>query len=216
MKKYNELIERYKIGGFIEKIKTHLSEYNGKLILKTSASKYRKSDGEFLETDMLIKCYVDYSSTYWIGVLAHEYAHFLQCIKGNGFWVKFQNAMFENIDDLEDIFTKKPNKIINKTLRKKISRSIINMELDCDKQAIKLINKYKLPVDKKEYIAKANVILYKYLYWAEHGIWPDFLDKKTGKTASYKNIGTTRLLSQDKYKSTNDIPRKLFYIFREN
>ena len=27
--KYDELIEKYKIGGFIEKIKTHLSEYNG-------------------------------------------------------------------------------------------------------------------------------------------------------------------------------------------
>jgi hypothetical protein len=87
------------------------------------------------------------------------------------------------------------------------------MELDCDKQAIKLINKYNLPVDKKEYIAKANVILYKYLYWAEYGIWPDFLDKKTGKTASYKNIGSTRLLSQDKYKNIKNIPLKLMNCF---
>jgi hypothetical protein len=209
----NSLIKKYKIESFIQKIKSHLSEYDGKLILKARVSQCSKFDGEFLESDMIIKCFIDFSSTYWIGVLAHEYSHFLQCVSHNKLWLSFQDSVFDNIDDLEDIFTKKTNKI-NKTLRKKISSSIINMELDCDKQAIKLINKYKLPVDKKEYIAKANVILYKYLYWGEYGIWPDFIDKKTGRTASYKKIGATRLLAQNKYKNINQIPEKLFCIFK--
>ena len=208
----NSLIKKYKIENFIQKIKSHLSEHNGKLILKPRISQSSKFDGEFLESDMIIKCFIDFSSTYWIGVLAHEYSHFLQCVNHNKLWLSFQDSVFDNIDDLENIFTKKTNKI-NKTLRKKISRSIINMELDCDKQAIKLINKYKLPVDKKEYIAKANVILYKYLYWGEYGIWPDFLDKRTGKTASYKDIGATRLLSQDKYKNIKNIPIKVMSFF---
>jgi len=212
--KYDELIEKYKIGGFIEKIKTHLSEYNGKLILKTSASKYRKSDGEFLETDMLIKCCVDYSSTYWIGVLAHEYAHFLQCIKGNRFWVKFQNAMFENIEDLEIAFHKDGKKISKKN-RKKIASCVIKMELNCDKSAIRLINKYKLPVNKKEYCSKANIILYKYLYWGEYGIWPEFTNKKTAKSLGWEDFQTSRLLDQKKYISINQIPRKLFYAFNK-
>ena len=210
--KLNSLIKKYKIENFIQKIKSHLSEHNGKLILKPRISQSSKFDGEFLESDMIIKCFIDFSSTYWIGVLAHEYSHFLQCVNHNKLWLSFQDSVFDNIDDLENIFTKKTNKI-NKTLRKKISRSIINMELDCDKQAIKLINKYKLPVDKKEYIVKANVILYKYLYWGEYGIWPDFLDKKTGKTASYKNTGATRLLPQDKYKNIKNIPLKLINCF---
>ena len=208
----NDLIKKYKIENFIQKIKSDLSEHGGKLILKTRLSQSSKFDGEFLESDMTIKCFIDFSSTYWIGVLAHEYSHFLQCINSNKLWLNFQDSVFESIEDIEDIFHKK-NKKINKNLRKKISRSIINMELDCDKQAIKLINKYKLPVDKKEYIAKANVILYKYLYWEEYGVWPDFLDKKTGKTASYKNIGSTRLLSQDKYKNIKNIPLKLMSYF---
>jgi hypothetical protein len=208
----NSLIKKYKIENFIQKIKSHLSEHNGKLILKPRMSQSSKFDGEFLESDMIIKCFIDFSSTYWIGVLAHEYSHFLQCVNHNKLWLSFQDSVFDNIDDLENIFTKKTNKI-NKTLRKKISRSIINMELDCDKRAIKLINKYKLPVNKKEYIAKANVILYKYLYWGEYGIWPDFLDKRTGKTASYKDIGATRLLSQDKYKNIKNIPIKVMSFF---
>lgn len=213
--KYDELIEKYKIGGFIEKIKTHLSEYNGKLILKTSASKYRKSDGEFLETDMLIRCYVDYSSTYWIGVLAHEYAHFLQCIKGNRFWVKFQNAMFENIEDLEIAFHKDGKKI-SKKLRKKIASCVIKMELNCDKSAIRLINKYKLPVDKKEYCSKANIILYKYLYWGEYGAWPELINKDIKNKNYFKSLKVSKLMSQEKYKTIDDIPIKLFDIFQKN
>ena len=136
----NSLIKKYKIENFIQKIKSHLSEHNGKLILKPRMSQSSKFDGEFLESDMIIKCFIDFSSTYWIGVLAHEYSHFLQCVNHNKLWLSFQDSVFDNIDDLENIFTKKTNKI-NKTLRKKISRSIINMELDCDKRAIKLINK---------------------------------------------------------------------------
>jgi hypothetical protein len=211
----DQISKKYKIQNFIEKIRSHLAEYNGKLILKARVSQSSKFDGEFLESDMTIKCFIDFSSTYWIGVLAHEYSHFLQCINNNKLWLNFQDSVFDNVDNLEDIFYKKDNKI-NKKLRKKLSSSIIKMELDCDKQAIKLINKYKLPVDKKEYTAKANVILYKYLYWGEYGIWPDFIDKKTGKTASYKKIGATRLLAQIKYRYINQIPKKLFYIFQEN
>lgn len=211
--KISQISKKYKIDGFINKIKSDLAKYNGKLLLKEKVCKNNKFDGEFLESDMVIKCSVDLSSTYWIGVLAHEYCHFLQCINNNKFWLNFQNSVFENPEDLENIFQKKIY-ITSKRLRKKISRHIINMELDCDKQAIKLINKYKLPVNKKEYIAKANVILYKYLFWGEYGIWPDFIDKKTGKTASYKNPGISRLLAQDKYKNVTKIPKKIFNIFK--
>ena len=161
---------------------------------------------------MLIKCCVDYSSTYWIGVLAHEYAHFLQCIKGNRFWVKFQNAMFENIEDLEIAFHKDGKKI-SKKLRKKIASCVIKMELNCDKSAIRLINKYKLPVDKKEYCSKANIILYKYLYWGEYGIWPELIDKKTGKNIGWSIFKMYKLLNQEKYKSIKDIPLKLMNHF---
>ena len=89
------------------------------------------------------------------------------------------------------------------------------MELDCDKRAIKLINKYKLPVDKKEYRSKANIILYKYLYWSEYGIWPSMINKQTGKIQDWNTLKISKLMGEDKYQSYKDIPLKLRYLFDE-
>jgi hypothetical protein len=90
------------------------------------------------------------------------------------------------------------------------------MELNCDKSAIRLINKYKLPVDKKEYCSKANIILYKYLYWGEYGIWPEFTNKKTTKSLGWEDFQTSRLLDQNKYININNIPLKLLNMFNKH
>jgi hypothetical protein len=211
--KIDQISKKYKIGNFIDQIKADLANHNGKLILKQRIYKNSKFDGEFLESDMIIKCFVDSSSNYWIGVLAHEYAHFLQCINGNKLWNNFQNSIFENIEDLEIAFHKDGKKI-SKKLRKKIASCVIKMELDCDKSAIRLINKYKLPVDKKEYCSKANIILYKYLYWGEYGIWPELALNKDDKNENYfKSLRISKLMSQEKYKSIDNIPMKLLSYF---
>jgi hypothetical protein len=88
--------------------------------------------------------------------------------------------------------------------------------LDCDKSAIKLINKYKLPVDKKEYSSKANIILYKYLYWGEYGTWPDLVDKKNGKCTDWKSLKVSKLMNQEFYSGIKNIPKNLFCIFKDN
>lgn len=210
----DEISKKYKIQNFIEKIRSHLAEYNGELIFKFGLSNTRRFDGEFLESDMIIRCFIDPNSSYWIGVLAHEYAHFLQCISGNKFWINFQDAIFDNIEDLEIVFHKDGKKL-DKRLRKKISSCIIKMELDCDKSALKIMDKYKLPVNKKEYRSKANIILYKYLYWSEHGEWPSLTNKKTGKTVDWKNLNVSKLMDQKQYASYKNIPLKLRYLFAQ-
>jgi hypothetical protein len=90
------------------------------------------------------------------------------------------------------------------------------MELDCDKSAIRLINKYKLPVDKKEYRSKANIVLYKYVYWGEYGIWPSITDKETGKISDWKTLNVSNMRSEGDYDSINDIPIKLLDTFKKN
>lgn len=211
-----KILKNSNVQSFIKMIEDHLKQHKGKIIFKIPTVGYQDIDGEFSEFNMTIKCYLDSSSNYWIGVLAHEYAHFLQCIKGNQLWINFQNEV-SSIDDLNDIFKNKRRKFkINKPKRYKLIHHIIKMELDCDKAAIRLINKWKLPVDKKEYIAKANIVLYKYLYWAEYGIWPSITDKNTNKTTDWRELKLNRLMLEDKYSSVDDIPRKLFYIFQEN
>jgi hypothetical protein len=201
---------------FIEMVKNELKKHDGKIIFKNTDIAHRDIDGEFSEFDMIIKCYIDPCSNYWIGVLAHEYSHFLQCIKQSDYWINFQKDVLE-IDNFDDIFkNKKLKNKITKQKRLKIIDSIIKMELDCDKSAIKLINKYKLPVDKKEYKSKANIVLYKYLYWAEYAHWPDITCKKTNKTTHWSEFKISKLLDEKHYASVDQIPRKLFYIFQQN
>jgi hypothetical protein len=201
---------------FIKMVEDHLKKHGGKVIFKNPGPVERDSDGEFSEFTMTIKCYLDSSSNYWMGVLAHEYAHFLQCINESDFWTNFQNEV-SAIDNLDVIFKNKKQKLkLSKAKRISLINHIIRMELDCDKMAIKLINKWKLPVDKKEYVVKANIVLYKYLYWAEYGFWPSITCKKTNNPTDWRELKLNRLMSEEKYRSVDDIPRKLFYIFQEN
>ena len=211
-----DVFKKYKIQTFVNKIKDHLKEYKGKIIFKDPSSNKNEIDGEFSEFDMTIKCFLDTSSTYWMGVLAHEYSHFLQCINESEYWIDFQIKV-SSINNLNNLFqNKKSLQKISKSNRLKLSQSIIKMELDCDKSAIALINKYKLPVDKKEYRSKANIVLYKYLYWGEYGIWPSITDKETGKIADWKSLGLSRLSSEDGYKNIDNMPKRLFDIFTKN
>jgi hypothetical protein len=46
----DEISKKYKIQNFIEKVRSHLAEYEGELILKFGLSNTRKFDGEFLES----------------------------------------------------------------------------------------------------------------------------------------------------------------------
>lgn len=208
------LIKKHKIEEFIKKIKLDLSKHHGKLILKPVRINNDCFDGEFSESQMTIKCLVDPASTYWIGVLAHEYAHFLQCTENHPSWENFQKDIID-IDDVEQILQN--NNKISKRIRKKICPSIVKMELECDKMAINLIDKYKLPVEKKEYCAKANVVLYKYLFWQEYGIWPNLNSyEKHNAETDFKNLCASRLFHEDKYKSIDDIPKKIFYLFKSN
>lgn len=197
---------------FIELVKSELKKYQGKLLLIPSGKIKSLEDGEFSEAEMIIKCFVDLSSNYWVGVLAHEYCHFLQCTSNSKVWNDFQDSVF-SIKKYESIFNKKSS--INKSKRKKVAKSIIKLELDCDKKAIKIIKKYSLPVDLKEYIVKANVILYKYLYWAEHGVWPDFKDKQTNKHPNYKLFKSKKLLHEEKYRFLKDIPAEILCYFEK-
>jgi len=211
-----DVAKKYKIEFFINSIRSNMRKYNGKIILKDASLSHGEIDGEFCEFDMTIKCFLDTSSNYWMGVLAHEYCHFLQCINASKYWTDFQKSVIK-IEDLNNLFKNgKRNQNLTKQNRLKLVPYIIKMELDCDKSAICLINKYKLPVNKKEYSSKANIILYKYLYWAEYGIWPSINDKKTGKVTDWKNLQISRLMSDKNYLNVNNIPKRLFDIFFNN
>jgi hypothetical protein len=208
-----EISKNKNVEDFISLVKCELKKQNGKLVLISSVKNKSFEDGEFSEIDMVIKCFVDLSSNYWIGVLAHEYCHFVQCSKNLKIWNNFQEKM-ALLKNQENIF--KGKSLIRKQKRKKIADAIIRLELDCDKRAVEIIKKYSLPVDTKEYISKANIILYKYLFWSEYGIWPNLKDKKTGNTIDWKIFKMFKFLPLTKYLSIQNMPKKIFYLFLDN
>ena len=129
------------------------------------------ADGEFSEFDMEIRCLKDRKDkkNYWIGVLVHEYCHLLQCYNEEKVWQNFEDVTSEIEDGI--IFKKSSEIQMPKRQRLNLAKAIIKLELDCEKKAVNLLKQLKTNIDYDYYIACANVILYKYIFWAETGKW---------------------------------------------
>lgn len=209
-----------RVKGFIQFVKEELKKKNGKLILRTKIANGETQDGEFCEKTNTIRCKKGKSSYYWLGVLAHEYCHFVQSCKKTKSWVNFQKNI-EKPDGVNEILSdEKSNKNkkykFDKKTRRKIILTVIDMELECEKMTLKLIKDFELPLNIEEYVALANIIFYKYLYWAEYEIWPNFSDKKRNKKINYNKFLIPKLMSRSKYKKLQDIPIELLNIFIAN
>jgi hypothetical protein len=210
----NSSVKNEKVKIFIEYVRSELKKIKGKLVLSINAfPKSKKTDGEFCETTMTIKCAVEHSSFYWVGVLAHEFGHFLQAKNKQKMWLNFQKTA-SSISNIEEIFIK--NSKIKKSLRKKLVRCIIPMELDADKKALRFIKKFNLPVNKTEYSSTSNLVLYKYCFWAETGHWPDFINKSKGINLKPLEFKISKLKNSGHYFNISNIPRKIFYIFENS
>lgn len=91
------------------------------------------------------------------GVFVHEYAHFLQWKESCAIWKESEDAsdrFDEWLDDKDVVVTIDDIRIIQK------------LELDCDRRAIELIRKHKLPIDIDRYIKESNsyVLSYNLIY----------------------------------------------------
>lgn len=92
---------------------------------------------------------------FYIPVFLHEYCHFLQWknksiyfiegIKSTEQYYKWLNHQQEEVD-IKDL------------------RNIQKMELDCDRRAIKIINKYELDIDLQQYIQESNSYIISHNY----------------------------------------------------
>jgi hypothetical protein len=131
----------------------------------------------------------------WLATLVHEFCHLEQFLQGSEFWKKADNFGFVTFDKwLSGKNVKGVLKSIN---------SLITLELDCEKRALKKIIEYDLPVNTVTYIQRANAYILYYRYVYETGRW------------SNKSIGLidempTRFMSNSYYKRLTDKMRKIF------
>lgn len=91
----------------------------------------------------------------WLGILVHEYAHLTQYVDNCEAWRKGGSGL----NNLEHWLS--GNKI--RSVKDAINRAR-NLEHDNEIRSVKIIKKWKLPVNLKEYIQKANSYLQFYNY----------------------------------------------------
>lgn len=90
-----------------------------------------------------------------VGILVHEYSHYLQ-------W-KTNRRFFNNRMNYCDTFfkwiegSKHTDKVVDKALEK-----VIELEWDCEKRAIELIKKHRIEIDLKRYkkAASSSILFY--------------------------------------------------------
>jgi hypothetical protein len=131
-----------------------------KLIAKKSIdSGGIECSGYFDETDLIVAT----KKKDWVDVLAHESCHLDQYIEGHKSWGDGESGII-SVD--EWLLNKKRS---NRNIEKSI-KSIILLELDCEKKTVKKMLKYKIALNKDLYIQKANAYLFSY--------WATFRDRK--------------------------------------
>lgn len=86
----------------------------------------------------------------------HEYCHFSQWKNRSKIWQNARNF------DIDDICSNKKTKISIELIR-----LVQNVERDCDKRVLKLIDQKELPIYKPNYIQKTNSYLLLYNYMSE-------------------------------------------------
>lgn len=149
------------VSKFLKDLKEQCKKYNVKLTFYDSESvplgNGARSTGYF-DYDVL-EIAVGRKNKDWLSILVHESCHLDQWIEQTDIWTK----TVVNDDDVQ-VDKWLSGKDV-RYVKRKLDRTR-EMELDCERRSLKKIKKYKLPINTKEYIQKANgyVHFYNYLY----------------------------------------------------
>jgi hypothetical protein len=132
----------------------------------------------------------------WLGVLIHEYCHFIQWRDDSKLWNKFCNY-----DVTYSQIILKPQK------HKKELESLMDLEIDCEKCSVNIIKNNKL-FDHKKYAQGANAIIYKYAFLYKYNKWPDD-NRKYRKVQEYC---PTKILKS--HKEYLEIPKEIVSYYK--
>lgn len=154
---------------FVRFVRKHLAEYDMKLVIgrgKFVNSGNSRCEGYFNESEKIIR--IAGNNQYFMQTLVHEYAHFLQYINKIQVYTKCDKASLI----VENWFS---GKNYDKKTLKRAFLLVRAMERDCEKRAVKLIDKFNLNIDKKLYVKRAHCYIYSH-----------FMMEKTRKYGTYR------------------------------
>jgi len=149
---------------FIQHVRTHLKEYNFKLIFANAyqvntGSGYRCT-GFFDDSRRVIR--VAKRAANWFETLLHEYCHFLDWLESTSKQLNRETKALAICERyvMGDICLSP--RIIN------AFRIAAHMEWKCDKRAVKLIQEWNLPINTEKYIREAHLYVYLYHMYRKH------------------------------------------------
>ena len=97
----------------------------------------------------------------WLGVLAHEYSHYEQWKEQAESWT---NSTIDEEDAEDIIFRWVRGEEFSQNFLDKCFIAAKEIELDCERRAVKKIKKFELPLDVEEYIKQASAYIHYYNY----------------------------------------------------
>lgn len=176
-------------------IKSDLKESGVKLVLKKNMP---GMSGYF---DHINKELVYINNKEGTGTLIHEYCHFLQWRSNSPIYDSYMpevNNFAEAVIESLKNGKRYKKRIINEALT-----ITLDCEVDCEKLAINLIEKYKIRINIDYYTRIANSVLVSYLIDTEHAP-----EQALGKIYDIRNVELVRMMP-NKLMSTKSV--KSFY-----
>jgi hypothetical protein len=155
---------------FIKLVKENLKKKRIKLIVGKGYAVMCEGltvGGYFDEANRVLK--IRGKGNYTLGILVHEYCHFLQMMDGCAYLKQYDEKGREWEEWLSGEL-ELPQRLLHNNFL-----AIRNYELDCEKRAAKLIEKLKLPVDVGRYIQGANAYMFFLAFVKKTRTWPQKL-----------------------------------------
>lgn len=142
----------------------------------------------------------------WLDILIHESCHLDQFVEKSPVWVPDELGLYVVEDWIK-------NKKINSKKVETAFINTINLELDCEKRTVRKIKKYKLKINTKEYIQKANSYLFGYGVSFHKKTWPS---TPYEKPYIYKKMPKKFLKAEDYFNIPSEILKLYKYSYEKS
>lgn len=175
-------------------ISVHLENTNW---IESNAS---RCSGYFCDEDKCLKVAVRKSRKRWLSVFIHEYCHFLQWKNHSKVWNAKKNRMdtYQAAILLDDFLDN--GKKLSKDKLQTCLTLCRDIEEECERMAVDIIDVFDIPLNKEEYIQKANAYLY---FWTTLPKTQKWFSKK----APYDVPEIRKLLPKTFPKSFDKLPK---------
>lgn len=139
----------------------------------------------------------------WLPILVHESCHMDQHAEDAPAWIgldiKGHDACTLLDMWLSHIIDLNPSQLEDVTNR------VLEMELDCEKRSLEKIKRYKLPIDLKEYVKKANAYIYFYRALMRTRKWTNKEKSPYSVESVWTQMPSYFLDNQSKYSATDPL-----------